>query len=110
VPKFNKRKVIERIIPIPKLQKRAFWAREMKILNSLIDIFPKEDFWQKVRFYQEFDSLTYLLSPFGKNLLQKKYNQFNFKIKTEPKPQLGEKIGKDSKTKKKPNSIKDFFK
>lgn len=109
MPKFNKKKVLERIVPTPKTAKRAFWAREMKILNSLMSMYSSENFWQKVSFSQSFDSLAYLLSPFGKNLLRKKFNEFNFKIQNKPKPKLEDKKGEDSSVKKAKLNIKDHF-
>ena len=32
----------------PATQKRMFWAREMKMLNDLMELLPNEDFWKKV--------------------------------------------------------------
>ena len=40
--KFNKKEVLGNLLNVPKLQKRNFWAREMKILNDLMKIFPEE--------------------------------------------------------------------
>lgn len=105
----KKRDIISRLIPIPKAQKRAFWAREMKMLNSLMEEYKSNEFWQKVRFSQSFDSLSYLLSAFGKSLVKKKFNEFNFKIKPNKKPILKSKIGEDRQVLKTKNNIKDFF-
>ena len=66
VKKFKKRDVISRLIEIPKTQKRPFWAREMKMLNSLMEEFPNQEFWQKVRFTKKYDSLAYFLSEIFK--------------------------------------------
>ena len=73
--KFNKREVISKILEIPKTQKRPFWAREMKMLNTLIEEFNDKEFWQKVNFNKKYDSLAYFISPYGKKYLRRKFNE-----------------------------------
>lgn len=107
--KFNKRDVIQRLIEVPKTQKRPFWAREMKMLNTLLAEFPDEVFWKKVNFRKIYDSLAYFMSYYGKKSLRKKYNEYNYKIPLVKQVKLGEKIGEDKKIIKKYKTVRDFF-
>ena len=110
VPKFNKRDVINNLLIIPKDKRRPFWAREMKLLNSLINQFPKESFWKTLTFNKKYDSLAYFVSEYGKKILKKRYNEYNYKIPKPPKIKLGDKVGEDKKIIKNKTTIKDFFK
>lgn len=110
VPKFNKRDVINNLLIIPKDKRRPFWAREMKLLNSLIKQFPKESFWRTLTFNKKYDSLAYFVNEYGKKILQKRYNEFNYKIPRSKPIILGEKIGDDAEIKIKNKTIKDFYK
>lgn len=85
-----------------------FWAREMKLLNSLIEIFPKQDFWQKVRI-QKVPSLAVLKATRGMKVLRKKYNEFNYIIPPKEEIILGQKTGEDKILSKKPKSIRQFI-
>lgn len=107
--KFNKREVISKILEIPKTQKRPFWAREMKMLNTLIEEFNDKEFWQKVNFNKKYDSLAYFISPYGKKYLRRKFNEYNYKIPVTPKAQLGNKVGKDKKIKRNKTTIRDHL-
>jgi hypothetical protein len=109
VPKINKREIITRLLVIPKTQKRPFWAREMKMLNTLMEKFPETSFWQKFNFRKQYDSLAYFISPYGQEYLRKKYNEFNYKIPKKSKVKLGKKIGEDKILKKENKTIRDFF-
>lgn len=108
MPKFNKRNVIKRLVQEPSTQKRMFWAREMKLLNSLMEIFPNQDFWQKVQ-VQKVPSLAVLKAANGITLLRKKYNEFNYVIPPRQDIILGEKTGEDKILSKKPKSIRQFI-
>ena len=108
--KFKKRDVIQRLVVVPKAQKRPFWAREMKMLNSLMEEFPGEDFWAKVSFPKIYDSLAFLVSYYGKKLLKRKHNEYNYKVPSVPKIKLSSKSGEDKKITKKKQTVRDFFK
>lgn len=108
--KFNKRKVIQRLIIEPKTQKRPFWAREMKMLNSLMEEFPGEGFWAKVSFPKIYDSFAFLVSKYGKKLLKRKYNEYNYKVPDMPKIKLTDKVGEDREIISKKQTVRDFFK
>jgi hypothetical protein len=47
VKKLNKRDLIKKLVE-PDKQKRMFWAREMKLLNDLLEMFPNQEFWQRM--------------------------------------------------------------
>lgn len=107
--KFNKKDLLKRIITIPDRGRREFWIREYKLLNDLLEVYPNIDFWKKVKFNQDWDSLKILKSPYGKKILEKKYKEFNFIIKEHKSIELGQKIDKDKSITKKPKTIRDFL-
>jgi hypothetical protein len=108
VPKFNKRKIIQKIVEEPNSQKRIFWAKEMKLLNSLLEVFPNADFWQKVRL-RKVNSLAMLKTKAGIAFLRKKYNEFHYKIPEKIEIPLGSKTGEDKIFSKKPKTIRQFI-
>jgi hypothetical protein len=68
----NKKQIVLRIITPPKSIKGPFWSREYKMLKDLMDLYPNIEFWEKVQFKQDWDSLIVLKSDYGKYLLDKK--------------------------------------
>lgn len=107
--KFNKRTVLNNLLNIPKTQKRNFWAREMKILNSLMEIFPEEDFWARLSFSSKLDSLLILNTEEGKKKIKSRYNQYKYIPKETKHIPLGKKVGRDYKPLGKPKTIKNFL-
>lgn len=106
--KLNKRNLIKKLVIEPNKQKRMFWAREMKLLNDLIEIFPKQDFWEKVHF-EKVPSLAILRSEYGLAKLKKLYIEFNYVIPKKIEIPLGEKRGKDKIISKKSKTIRQFI-
>lgn len=106
--KFNKRECIKKIVIEPKTQKRIFWAREMKMLNELIDKFPNLDFWKRASF-QKVPSLSHFKSTYGLEKISKMYREFNYVIPTKKDIILGKKTGKDKILSKKPKTIRQFI-
>lgn len=106
--KLNKRDLIKKLVVEPSKQKRIFWAREMKLLNDLMGIFPKEDFWQRMSF-EKVSSLAILRSEYGMQKLKKLYLEFNYKIPEKAEIPLGEKSGNDKIISKKPKTIRQFI-
>lgn len=109
VPKLNKKEILKRILVIPASQRAPFWKREYKLLNDLLEVYPNIDFWEKVNFHQEWDSLRILKSEYGKKILEKKYREFHYvipKVETHP---LGKKSGEDIKTKQKIRTVREFL-
>lgn len=106
--KLNKRDLIKRLVVEPDKQKRMFWAREMKLLNDLMEMFPSQDFWSKISI-SLVPSLAVLRSEQGLKQIQKKYREFNYKIPPKIEIPLGEKSGDDKIISKKPKTIRQFI-
>jgi hypothetical protein len=107
--KYNKREILKRIISIPPNQRAPFWKREFKLFNDLLEDYPNMEFWSKVNFNQEWDSLRILKSEYGKKILEKKYNEFHYILPKVKKQELGEKSGKDEPINQKPKTIREFL-
>ena len=105
-----KKDILNRIVDIPKTQKRHFWSREIKILNDFFKIYPVEEFWSVIRFDKKYESMTFLLSDYGKKLLKKKFLEFSYVVPKTQVIKIGDKIGKDFNVKNNPKTIKDFLK
>ena len=105
----EKKKIIEKLVVVPKVQKRNFWSREIKSLNILIESFPEDIFWKGLTFPKLFDSIIVLRSGYYAKELQKKYNLYKYNIPQKQSIQLGEKSGEDYINKKKPKTILDFL-
>ena len=106
--KLNKRNLIKKLVIEPNTQKRMFWAREMKLLNDLMNIFPKQDFWEKMNF-EKVSSLAILRSKYGLSKLKKLYMEFNYVIPKKVEIPLGEKKGEDKIISKKSKTIRQFI-
>ena len=106
----NKREILFRLLDVPEKGRRPFFAREMKMLNNLIERYSQE-FMSCISFENKFDSLAYLTSPKLKTTLDEKFRAFNFRVDFSkyPKYNIGKKIGKDAKIKVKKKTIKDFL-
>lgn len=108
MPKLNKRNLIKKLVIEPSKQKREFWAKEMKLLNDLIEIFPKQDFWERMN-PKKVSSLAVLRSEYGLSKLKKLYAEFNYVIPKKTEIPLGEKKGKDKIISKKSKTIRQFI-
>lgn len=71
--------------------------------------YPNEDFWQKIHFENDWDSLVILQSDYGKFLLDKKYKEFHYKIPEYKKIELTDKSGCDIVINSKPKTIRRFL-
>ena len=91
----EKKKVIEKLVDVPKAQKRHFWGREIKSLNELQKLYPEDEFWRGISFTQKFDTLIILRSGYYSGELRKKYNRFKYAIPPSGGIPLGEKSGQD---------------
>ncbi len=56
------------------------WPREMKMVKSLIKIFPNEDFWNTLELSFKLNSLCWFLSDDGRKFLNKEYKKFNLNL------------------------------
>ena len=91
----EKKKVIEKLVDVPKAQKRHFWGREIKSLNELQKLYPEDEFWWGISFSQKFDTLIILRSGYYSKELKKKYNRFKYDIPPRSDIKLGAKSGDD---------------
>ena len=111
-PHRRRQQAIQRLIEVPKTQKRFFWAREMKLFKDLEARYSL-DFLEIVTFPKKYDSLAYIVCKELKETMDKKWRNFNFKVdlsKYDRYP-LGEKSGKDYfHIDNKPKNTKDLFK
>lgn len=108
--KINKKHILAKLTLIPTKDKRLFYMREMKFLNILCERYSLE-FMNIISFDKKFDSLAYLVSDKLKNVLDKKYRAFNFKIDLSKYQiyNIGDKSGEDLEIKPKIKTIKDFL-
>ena len=104
----NKREIIKKFVSTPKKSTRAFWSKEMKVLNDLLEIFPNRTFWTKASM-PKVASLLMLKSGFGFGVLQKKYNEFHYKVPPKIDIPIGKKTGADKILSKKPKTIREFI-
>jgi hypothetical protein len=105
----EKKNVIEKIVVVPDKQKRNFWGREIKSLNTLIEKYPEENFWKGLTFTEKFDSIIILRSGYFSEQLLKKYRRYKYTIPKQEIIKLGEKIGDDYKKEIKPKNIREFL-
>ena len=80
----------------------------MKLLNDLLDIFPNQDFWQRMTF-GKVPSLAVLRAGSGLKGLTKKYKDFNYKIPPKKDIIIGDKKGEDKIISKKVKTIRQFI-
>ena len=111
-PHRRRQLAIERLVDIPKTQKRFFWSREMKLFKDLEARYSL-DFLEIVTFPKKYDSLAYIISKELRSTMDRKWSNFNFKVDFDKYKlhNIGEKSGKDFiLTDNKPKSTKDLFK
>lgn len=111
-PHKRRQLIIGRLVEVPKTQKKFFWAKEMKLLKSLEERYSL-DFLEIITFPKKYDSLAYVISKELKSTMDKKWNNFNFKVDFSKYKEynIGEKSGKDFvPIDYKPRNIKDLFK
>tara|TARA_X000001316_G_scaffold12006_1_gene5250 strand:- start:166 stop:522 length:357 start_codon:yes stop_codon:yes gene_type:complete len=111
-PHKRRQAIIGRLVDIPAVQKRFFWAREVKLLKNLEARYSLE-FLEIVTFPKKYDSLAYLVSKVLKDTMDRKWRNFNFKVDLSKYDTiiLGEKTGKDYvSSDNKPRNTKDLLK
>lgn len=106
----EKKIIVERLVDVPAQGKRPFWAREMTLLNRLLERWPQLDFWKKVNLGEKIPSLAYLLTDIGTDRITRKYNEFNFEIRPPKTYPLGSKIGEDPLIAVPRKTVSQFFK
>jgi len=109
VTQTEKKKLIERIINVPKTQKRSFWGREIKSLNELIKLYPEDKFWIGIKFPEKLDSIILLRSGYYSRELKSKHNRFNYVIPEKPTTPLTDPCGDDYPSPPLPKTLKQFL-
>jgi hypothetical protein len=71
----NKREFVLKFV---KNDASIIWPREMKIVNSLFEIFPDHCFWTSLSLSFKLNSLCWLLSDDGRKFLNTEYKKFLF--------------------------------
>lgn len=75
--KLNKKNFVKKFI---KDGQNIFWPKEMKIVKSLLNIFPNEDFWNSLELSFKLNSLCWFLSDDGRKFLNQEYKKFNLEL------------------------------
>ena len=109
VTQTDKKKLIERIINVPKTQKRLFWGREIKSLNELIKLYPEDKFWIGIKFPKKLDSVILLRSGYYSRELKNKYNRYNYKVPTKTDAPVTDPCGGDYSPPSSPKTLKQFL-
>ena len=111
-PHKRKLNILSRLLDVPEKQKRFFYAREMKFIKILEERYSLE-FLEIITFPKKYDSLAILVSKELKTAMNRKWNNFNFKIDNSKYQEynIGEKSGQDFIPQKRiPKNTKDLFK
>lgn len=75
----NKRHILARLVDLPKAGRRAFYVKEMAILNRLCERYSLE-FMDVMTFPRKVDSLAYFESPKLRHVMDSKFRIFNFEV------------------------------
>ncbi len=109
--KINKRELLKKFVSFPKKDIRFFFAREMKLLNDLIEKYSIE-FVQALSLDKKYESVAIILCESFKPEIEKRFRSFNYKIDDTlyDKVVLSEnKMGEDLVVKIKPKTIRGFL-
>ena len=101
-----------KISEIQFLGDKTFWPREIKILKSLMSLYPEEDFWYSMAMDFKLNSMAFFKTPDGSKTISQRYGLYKMEVKTEVLSieLFGEKIGEDIEIKQNKNkSIKSFL-
>lgn len=71
----NKREFVLKFV---KDSSSLVWPREMKIVNTIIAIFPDDTFWRSLELKFKLNSLCWFLSDDGRKFLNAEYKKFKF--------------------------------
>lgn len=95
----------ERQFDIKSVQVEIFMAKQLLVQ------YPSEEFWKTFTLPFKLNSLAFLKSPRGEEIVKKKYSEFKFEIPEVVQHNMGtEKIGEDMQIVTKPKTIHDFMK
>lgn len=110
--KLNKRAFVERLL---KDGITPIWPREMKTVNRLLEIVPDPIFWNSIELGFKLNSICWLLSDKGREILNQEYKKYKF-IPQEEKPVILDNVDnnvdfeiKIESNVGRPISVKDFL-
>ena len=107
----NKKNFIKKFV---KETSSIIWPREMKIVNSLIKIFPNEEFWNSLDLKFKLNSLCWFLSDDGRKFLNTEYKKFLFEPEKPASFELKNNNiafeGKIGETVQAPMTVREFLK
>ena len=109
--KINKRELLKKFVSFPKKDLRLFFAREMKLLNDLIEKYSIE-FVQALSLDKKYESVAIILCESFKPEIDKRFTSFNYKTDYSLYNDVAiseNKSGEDSAVKFKPKTIRDFL-
>jgi hypothetical protein len=106
----NKKEFIKKFL---KDTSNIIWPKEMKMVKTLLDIFPDEVFWSTLNLNFKLNSLCWLLSDDGRSFLNTEYQKYKLELPEVKKYKLEKNnIAFDSKspyTSDNPLSLRDFL-
>lgn len=73
----NKKEFVKRFL---RDSSNIIWPKEMKMVKSLLKIFPNTDFWNSLNLSFKLNSLCWFLSDDGRKFLNKEYKKFNLNL------------------------------
>lgn len=73
----NKKEFVKRFI---KESSTIIWPKEMRMVKSLLKIFPNEDFWHSLELSFKLNSLCWFFSDDGRKFLNKEYKKFKLEL------------------------------
>jgi hypothetical protein len=105
----NKKDFVKKLL---KDNSNIIWPREMKIVKTLLTIFPDEIFWTSLDLGFKLNSLCWLLSDDGRKFLNKEYKKFKLNLPEQKNYEIKQNnIAFESKTKydEKPLNLREFL-
>lgn len=86
-------------------------AGELFLARKLIQAYPEKEFWEHLDLGFKLNSLAFLQSDRGEQIVKKKYAEFKFELPVNPTHNIGDaKVGDDAVVVTKPKSIHEFLK
>jgi hypothetical protein len=73
----NKKNFVKKFLKNPS---GIIWPKEMKVVKTLFQIFPDENFWNNLELNFKLNSLCWFLSDDGRKLLNTEYKKFNLNL------------------------------
>lgn len=73
----NKKNFIKKFL---KNTENIIWPKEMKMVKSLFQIFPNQEFWNSLNLNFKLNSLCWFLSDDGRKFLNQEYKKFKLEL------------------------------